>query len=624
MTDIQTAIDSVPPAIASQSAAFHRMPSPDVIQTASIDPFELIPTFVRRCLHIGAELDWLRKRCADGIDELWCASEPDTARKHIARGYFDAVLVTALPDTIEQLREWLVSLAALMGKNGRLSILFPNADIRALVVTRFDEIVLPSGLSLYAGSSDSEALRFVFASYNPIDHAHQLSELDRPDISIQILDGIPADLIVSEDLLAAIAAEKQQYYLAWQKLCADGSTHSWFSKAQREFAQATAINPDFYLPYQTLAEYWRHIGDDQTAEGILRSFQQSQSPGTNPDKRPDRPFDPGSSIGCIAPARTLPDPKILILGHSSSDYGMDTLFDGLCRVVGECNVVEYPPKPMLHGDKFDAAQNYPCTFTHASSFSSLSDIADRLEAGWFDIVLYADVVEMMHPKEVRLLLGAAANLPLIVYDTWDDCYTPLKAVLDYTGRAQVDLVFKREMLSAVDYGENTYPLPFGYPESKVHEIPPYPERQHDFFWAGKREFGLRPIILQQVEKLMRRKFDRAFDQAAYSKRIRNSQIGLSLWGYGFDTVRYWEIPAHGGMLLAQRPPIQIPHNFVNGYSAVFFDDLFELEQKLIYYLNHPEAAEKIAVQGHQHWKTYHTTEARAEQLLSLIEQRCGW
>ena len=231
---------------------------------------------------------------------------------------------------------------------------------------------------------------------------------------------------------------------------------------------------------------------------------------------------------------------------------------------------------------------------------------------------------MKRSEEVRLLLKASANLPLVVYDSWDDCYTPMGAILDYIDRDRVDLVFKREMLDCIDYGGNTLPLPFSYPASMLKDIPAYPERPFDFFWAGKRAFGLRPIILQQVEKKMDRKFDQAFEQAAYMDRLRYSRVGLALWGYGFDTVRYWEIPAHGGLLLAQRPPIRIPQNFVDGQTAVFFDDLQELEEKLTHYLDHPEAAEAIAAAGHQHWKTHHTTEARAEQLLRHIEQRCGW
>ena len=601
-------------------------PATEQSQIEPIDPYQLLPVFVRRCLLIGAEPDWVRARCTEGIEEFWCDNDPEAACARFSKGYFDAVLVTAEPDSSRQLLGWLTSLTGVLDVNGILSIVFPDSISRVAFISRFEAIGRYTGLNVYDDDPVASALRLVFASYNPVTHARLMAASGRPAVSIQILAGIPPDLIVNEEMLAAIAAEKQQYYLALQKSCSGDPPHSWFSKSQREFAQATAIDPGFYLPYQTQADYWRHMGDDRTADVVCRNFQQSQVPGPHFCKietDAEAPY-PNTSLYDVETARNLPDPRILILGHSASDYGTDTLYDGLCRVIGSQNVVEYPPKPMLHGHRFDAAQNYPCTFTHPPGPSRFRDILARLESGWFDIILFADVVEMKCCGEVRLLLKASANLPIVVYDSWDDCYTPINAILEYIDRPKVDLVFKREMLAGIDYGEYTVPLPFGYPASMVDEIPDYTARRYDFFWAGKREFGLRPIMLQEVERQLNRKFNQTFDQAAYKERIRHSRIGLSLWGFGFDTVRFWEIPAHGGLLLAQRPPIRIPNNFVDGHTAVMFDDLNELAGKLTYYLNNPGAAEKIAKAGHRHWKNHHTTEARAGQLLSHIEHRCGW
>jgi spore maturation protein CgeB len=89
-------------------------------------------------------------------------------------------------------------------------------------------------------------------------------------------------------------------------------------------------------------------------------------------------------------------------------------------------------------------------------------------------------------------------------------------------------------------------------------------------------------------------------------------------------VRYWEIPAHKVMLLAERPPIRIPHNFKDGESAVFFDDLPELEAKVDYYLSRPDEARQIAEEGHRHFMRYHTTCARARQFLGYLEAHLNW
>lgn len=598
------------------------------------DPAHLVPAFVRRHLYIGDGFESLQKRYAAGVEEVWRAAEPESALSQFPNGYFDQVLIASVPAGSEQLEKWLLAVVSLLDENGNLTLIFPDGISKKAAILMLDPVLRLAGLGLYGWLSGAEesigqlqpaAAIMVHADYNPVSHAQKVATAGRSDLAIQILAQIPLDLIADENMLAAIAAQKQLYYLQWQKRCCDDPPHSWFSKAQREFAQATAVSPDYALPYRTQADYWRHMGDDRTADSVRRTYRQSQQlefPSGKPTI-PDDSFTVHESAVRVEIGNPDSNPRILILGHSSSDYGMDTLYDGLCRELGPEKVVEYPTKPMLHGLNYDAAHNYPCTFSYSPGPTNPADILTRLQADWFDIILYADVVEMKHSEEIRLFLKASRDLPLVVYDTWDDCYTPMKTILEYLDRPAVDLIFKREMLAKVDYGSNTIPLPFSYPASLVKAVPAYQDRTFDFFWAGKREFGLRPIVLRHIEKVLIRKFDQTYDKESYIERIRKSRIGLSLWGYGFDTVRFWEIPAHGGLLLSQNLPIRVPHNFSDGQNAIFFDDLQELEEKLTYYLEHPEAAAAIASAGHLHWKTFHTTEARARQMLHQIETQCG-
>ena len=600
-----------------------------------LDPFKLVPRFVCRLLQIGEVNPEIQQRYQAGVKEVWFANHPAEVCNRFRPGHFNGILATRLPDSWSKVGDWLVSLGDLIDNNGVISLVFQGGDIRRAAKQWLDQLSLTAGLLLYHWLAVAEKWNeqsgvctaiLVKADYNPIGHARQMKAVGLIYTGIQILDDIPEVLISDEEILAAIAVEKQQYYLELQRNSVGDPPHSWFSKAQREFAQATAINPDLALPYKTQVAYWRYMGDERTATNVWRTYLQSQKiePESDQPKLEESRSYLSATADQIECTRTHPDPRILILGHSASDYGMDSLYDGLCRVLGNHQVVEYPMKPMLHGKDVDAAYYYPCTFSHAAGPSDPRDILARLEAGWFDIILYADVVEMRHRDEIRLFLEAAGSLPLVVYDSWDDCYTPLRAVLEYLGRTGVDLIFKREMLAKVDYGAGTHPLPFSYPAALVETNIEYRLRSSDLFWAGKREFGLRPLLLPRIEKLLNRKFDQTFDKEVYISRLRNSRIGLSLFGYGFDTVRFWEIPAHGGLLLAQAPPIRIPHNFSDGQNAILFDDIQELEEKLCYYLAHPQKAAAIATAGHLHWKTYHTTEARARQMLDHIETHCGW
>jgi hypothetical protein len=251
------------------------------------------------------------------------------------------------------------------------------------------------------------------------------------------------------------------------------------------------------------------------------------------------------------------------------------------------------------------------------------EIVSELNENRFDVIIFADVIQMAYFEEVRLFMAAGQNLPVVLYDTWDNSYTLMNRVLEYLGRKEVDLFFKREMLDGIDYGPKAFPLPFGYPDSLIPDKLES-DRNCEVFWAGKRIWGFRPIYLQRIEELLGQNFDQSYTQEEYLKLLRTVRIGLSFFGSGFDSVRFWEIPAHGGMLVAERPPILIPDNFKDGESAVFFDDLPELQEKLNYYLSHPDEVTRIAAAGHRHLKSYHTTSSRARQLLGYFEKHFTW
>jgi len=285
--------------------------------------------------------------------------------------------------------------------------------------------------------------------------------------------------------------------------------------------------------------------------------------------------------------------------------------------------VEYPWKPTLHNQQVSTAEHYPCVFDFPGTPQSVESLVRQLEQGRFDLILHADVVQMAHPGEVRRIMQAASGLPVVLYDSWDECYTHFDRVLEYIGREAFDLVFKREMVSGITYDQDPHPLPFSYPlELAVpsNDDPP----GEPLFWAGKKDYGLRMLYIERLENRLGRHLDRGLSQEEYRQALCKSRIGLSFFGCGFDTVRYWEVPANGVMLMSERLPIRIPYNFEDGVSAVFFDDLADMESKLDYYLNHPEACDRIAAAGQDLYNRYHTTTARAQQFLGVVCDALKW
>ncbi len=100
--------------------------------------------------------------------------------------------------------------------------------------------------------------------------------------------------------------------------------------------------------------------------------------------------------------------------------------------------------------------------------------------------------------------------------------------------------------------------------------------------------------------------------------LNRSKIAVSVPGAAWDTLRYWEIPYHGALLLSQRLPILIPDNFVDGESAVFFDDCADMMRKIRWLLADEDRLASIAAAGKRLSWEKHTAAARARYLLDKM------
>ncbi len=596
-----------------------------------LKPVDFLPFMAREVLQVGSVPAMLAvKYYPNAVKLSSTAGDTPESGGPVRASHIDCIVIGQTMGSPGSLAGALARHMDCLNEYGRVVLLFNIQDDLPFSIDDIDRILGDNDLIRYrvgrlgnvAGASSRMGVVAVKSTYNPVAHARRADAQGRPDSAIAILDAIPGELIQSNDLIARLALEKQRYFLNWQKNeSSNCAPHTFFSKERREFAQVTAIAPDMTDAYHIHAQYWSYLGRFDMARRVLRSIGHcvSDMPACKvADKTPeDRPD--GYDAGTLPPWNPrVPLPRILVITHDYSDYGMDTLYHGLCTLLGKENVVEYPWKPTLHGRDIEKAQQYPCVFNFSGKPLTVDHLEDEIRRGKFDLILYADVVQMAHGCEVRRLINADTNIPVVLYDTWDDCHTPLHRILRYIGRKRFDVLFKREMLTGVQYDPRTYPLPFGYAESFIHA--PHDSGKTDtVFWAGKNEYGLRPLYIRSLEKILGRQLNQRYDQAAYQTKVAAAKIGLSFFGCGFDSVRYWELPANGAMLMAERPPIRIPHNFEDGHTAVFFDDLPEMEAKLEYYMHRPEEISRIAAAGHAHYRTHHTTVGRARQFLAAVD-----
>jgi glycosyl transferase family 1 len=458
--------------------------------------------------------------------------------------------------------------------------------------------------------------------YNPVLHSRALFGASHPGWAYEVLSNTPARYLTNSETAASVAAERQLCLLAWAKSGTPQHILELFYASQALFYEAVSKAPTLHFAYHCQAEFWRILGNQDMASRLLRSLNHvaphettvkqlaGYQPETAPQPAPDEatpPWDP-------SPA----SPRVLLITNPRPHYGLDVLYDGLCSLLGPSNVCDYPWKPTLHGQTPGKLAHYPCSFDRPGAPLAIEGLLQQLRAGAFDVVLFGDFDLGMGVSAARGIIEAAGDTPLFLLDQQDDPIDNRPNILKYLGKDSAPY-FKREMLACFDYGAQAYPLPFAYADGKTPDEVPL-ERSQPLFWAGHRQFGLRRLYLKHLESVFAMNLNRSYPQEEYTRAMLDSSIGLNIFGFGFDTVRYWEVPAHGCMLLSERLPIRVPHNFRDGESAVFFDDLPDLEAKVAHYLNHPEEARAIAQAGREHLIKHHSGSARAAQMLGWMTE----
>ena len=205
----------------------------------------------------------------------------------------------------------------------------------------------------------------VSKSYDPVHHARELFKRGHPEMSLEVLMNVPDGFSSTPHDMARLASEKQLCYLAWDQTAEPGERLNRFFREQREFYKAVTPAPHHHPAYIWHAEFWRRIGDAGMAARLLRSIEHvapddsvlRQLITLNPAPVDHAAEDPPVWSGEFRP-------RILIMCHNHSDYGLDTLYDGLIRLLGPDNVIEFPWKPTLHGQAPVRSHGYPCTFNH--------------------------------------------------------------------------------------------------------------------------------------------------------------------------------------------------------------------------------------------------------------------
>lgn len=190
-----------------------------------------------------------------------------------------------------------------------------------------------------------------------------------------------------------------------------------------------------------------------------------------------------------------------------------------------------------------------------------------------------------------------------------------------------DLVFKREYELNRTYDSNVRPFPISFNMDRVPVLPDDYRYKVSFWAVETAEIRSQALALLEDKydcrengTVRNQKFSRYKRKGKfYLQELSRCKIVLNFRGGGWDTMRYWEVPAVGSFMVTQKPGILIPDDFQDGKEVIHCsDDLSDLIDLCDYYLDNENKRESIARAGKEKLMKYHTDIARAEFMLSEI------
>ncbi|MFQ5929045.1 MAG: glycosyltransferase [Acidobacteriota bacterium] len=354
---------------------------------------------------------------------------------------------------------------------------------------------------------------------------------------------------------------------------------------------------------------------------------------------------------------------ILYLCSNYIDYCQDLLYAGLAQCLGKERIVEYPHRRELHTPGVLYPFNAGLVPGKGRKLS-WSELIQLCKQGRFKVIVVGSAKPLPLRNMNRIRHRVEKLSPQVLVDGGDkpglgeDCPEEFACV---ENQRPFDLIFKRELKKDRQYPSHVFPLQMA---ANLDVMPPVNSwrRPHPVFWSMRPTSSLRRDIAsvmeekgipyhgdgllvtkprrspwrklaRKVKKILRipwvphylESMTKVYELTGgdYLEALHQSRIALSIGGKGFDTLRYWEIPACGSMLLSERPSISIPNDFEDNKTAVFFSTPEEFLDKLNFYSSREDSCHIVARAGHEFLIANHTTRHRGRFFLKTVAGQLG-
>jgi len=105
----------------------------------------------------------------------------------------------------------------------------------------------------------------------------------------------------------------------------------------------------------------------------------------------------------------------------------------------------------------------------------------------------------------------------------------------------------------------------------------------------------------------------------YYRMLGRSKMSISIDGGG-NIARFFEILANRCLLISPKWKADILYPFIDGETYLEFSNIKEMDEKIRFYLGHPDTLNAVAIQGYNFASVYHTCESRATYMIDIIEK----
>lgn len=333
--------------------------------------------------------------------------------------------------------------------------------------------------------------------------------------------------------------------------------------------------------------------------------------------------------------------KLLFLGRPQADFLQDALYHGLATTLGSENVLEPAPNPRYHGHRPQelGLWEFPMLFFDfpappAGSLDELLEAADAVVVTSLDNdvvrevlarrarpVVFVDGEDHLYVTGVAAHVAAYCKREVLLHAPGERVRMPALRLAD---RVRGDDPLRRRVAVSSVANRRIVPLPLGVIDIGLE---PVSQKEWDIVFLGAWTAPARKRLADEVERLAARGYrvrvgvqspGKRPDWQSYIDALTSARVGLSMRGGGFDTYRYWETPYAGAVLVAETPQIALPDNFVDGEDA-FFAPVEQLVETAVAVLERDDLDE-IAARGRARVLRHHTSVARAERLLGVVER----